>query len=105
MNFGRRPFTDLVRRQLDLFAQGEAALLAEAREAETAWQRTGRNEAEEAYGDWQLVADTIAEQLLDLRETYAATLDETVAATYRDVFGRQARKRFPRFVALLDDES
>jgi hypothetical protein len=104
VNFGRRPFADLVRRQLDLFVADEAGLFAEAREAETAWQRAGRDDAEEAYGDWQLVADAIAEQLLDLRETYASTLDETVAGTYRDAFGRQARKGFPRFVALLDDE-
>ena len=105
MSFGRRPFTDLVRRQLDLFAQDEAALLAEAHKAETAWKRAGRDEAEEAYGDWQLVADAIAERLLDLRETYAATLDDAVAERYRGAFDRQARKRFPRLVALLDDES
>ncbi len=79
-------------------------MLEEARSAEVAWQRAGRSGAEEAYGDWQLVADAIAERLLDLRETYAGTLDETAAGTYRSVFDRRARKRFRRFVALLDDE-
>jgi hypothetical protein len=100
----RRPFADLVRRQLDLFAQDEAVLLEEARAAEIAWQRSDRESAEEAYGDWQLVADSVAERLLDLRETYADTLDETTGGTYRNAFDRQAGKRFPRFVALLDDE-
>lgn len=102
MRLGRRPFADLVRRQLDLLAQDQAALLAEAREAETAWQRAGRDDAEEAYGDWQLVADAIAERLLDLRETYAATLEEDAADAYRRAFGRAAAKRFPRFTTLLE---
>ena len=104
MSLWRRPFADLVRRQLDLFADDEVALLEEARAAEVAWQKAGRDDAEEAYGDWQLVADAIAERLLDLRETYADTLDEATAGTFRGAFDRQARKRFPRFVDLLDDE-
>lgn len=101
MSLWRRPFADLVRRQLDLFAQDEAALLEEARTAEIAWQRSSRESAEEAYGDWQLVADSIAERLLDLRETFAATLDSGGADAYRHSFGKTAAKRFPRFVELL----
>jgi hypothetical protein len=99
----RGPFGDLVRRQLDLFARDEVALLDEAREAEAAWRRAGRETAEEAYGDWQLVADAIAERLLDLRETYAATLEEHAATTYRAELDRVARKRFPRFAGLLEE--
>ena len=102
MRFGRRPFADLVRRQLDLFAHDDVSLFEEARAAEVAWQRAGRDTAEEAYGDWQLVADTIAERLLDIRETYAATLDDSTADTYRRSFGTAALKRFPRFAGLLD---
>ena len=102
MRLGRRPFADLVRRQLDLFVVDEAALLEEARAAEVAWQRAGREGAEEAYGDWQLVADAIAERLLDLRETYAATLDCDATDAYRRWFEKAASKRFPRFARLLD---
>ena len=102
MRLGRRPFADLVSRQLDLFVADEVALLEKAGAAEVAWQRAGRDEAEEAYGDWQLVADAIAERLLDLRETYAGTLDEATGGTYRDTFDRAARRRFPRFAELLD---
>lgn len=101
----RRRFVDLARRQLELFARDEAALVEEARAAEISWQQADRDEAEEAYGDWQLIADAIAERLLDLQETYAATLDGTTAPVYRNAFGREARRRFPRFAALLDDES
>ena len=101
MSLWRRPFADLVRRQLDFFARDEAALLEEARVAEVVWQRAGRDEAEEAYGDWQLVADAIGERLLDVRETYAATVDRDSDA-YRQAFGKAAAKRFPRFTTLLE---
>ena len=49
MIFGRRRFDDLVRRQLDAFAEDEAELLEEAREAERAYDAAEREDAEEAY--------------------------------------------------------
>ena len=83
MRFGRRGrFHDLVERQLDLFAADDAELLAEVAEAEGAWNAAGADEAEEAYGDYQLVVDAIADRLLDIRESYAGTLDEAAAAEY-----------------------
>ena len=96
-------FDDLVRRQLDLFAEDEAELLAEAQEADEAQTRADRDEAEELYGDYQLVVDAIGEGLLDLRETYAATLEDEAADEYRAAFNRAAYKRFPRFAGLLAD--
>jgi hypothetical protein len=97
-------FDELVRRQLDLFAEDEAGLLEEARKADDAQTRAERDEAEELYGDYQLVVDAIGERLLDLRETYAATLEAAGAADeYRDAFNRAALKRFPRFTGLLPD--
>jgi len=102
--FGRRGrFRDVVERQLALFAEDEADLLQEADAAEAAWNAVGRDEAEEAYGDYQLVVDTIADRLLDIRETYAHTLDDAAAAGYRDAFRRAARRRFGRYTSLLDD--
>src|SRR5262245_32474115 len=103
--FGRRGrFDELVRTQLDLFAEDEAGLFAEAREAEEAWTRLGREDAEELYGDYQLVVDAIAEELLDVRETYAATLDENAADDYRAAFTRMAMKRYRPFASLLVDD-
>ena len=63
-------------RQLDLFAADEAELLSEAAEAESAWNATSADGAEEAYGDYQLVVDAIADRLLDIREAYARSLAE-----------------------------
>ena len=103
MIFRRSRFDELVSTQLDLFADDEGELLAEAEEADEAQTRAGRDEAEELYGDYQLVVDEIAERLLEVRETYAGTLAEEVADDYRVAFTREARKRFRRYADLLVD--
>jgi hypothetical protein len=99
----RDPFTELVERQLALFAADEAELLEEALEAEAAWNRAGREAAEEAYGDYQLVVDAIADRLLDLREGYAATLETPQADDYRRAFAAGAGRRFRRYGSLVAD--
>lgn len=96
MSFRRNRFGDLVRRQLDLFAEDEAALLEEAVEAEHAYDAAERDEAEELYGDYQLVLESVAERLGELRDTYATTLDESAAEEYAAAFERAARRRHPR---------
>lgn len=96
-------FRDLVERQLDLFAEDEAELLAEAEAADAAWTIAGRDDAEELYGDYQLLVDAVGEALYDLRETYAATLDERAADEYRVAFARAARKRFGRLATFLSE--
>ena len=103
MRLRRRPFDELVDRQLALFAADESALLEEADEAEAAWVGSGREEAEEAYGDYQLVVAAIADRLLDVRETYAATLAEHNADAYRRAFGSAVRRRFGRYASLVSD--
>jgi hypothetical protein len=100
----RRRFHDLVERQLDLFATDETPLLEEARETDVAWTNAGADDSEELYGDYQLVVDAIGERLHDIRETYAARLDERAADDYRATFNRAAGKRFRRFAGLLEDE-
>jgi hypothetical protein len=99
----RGRFDGLVRRQLDLFATDEAALLGEAEEADAAWTNASAEGSEELYGDYQLMVDEIGERLHDVRETYAATLDEGAADEYRAAFDRAAGKRFRRYSAFPDD--
>jgi hypothetical protein len=101
--FRRGRFGDLVERQLDLFAS-ETDLLEEAKEADAAWTNAGPDESEELYGDYQLVVDAIGERLHDIRETYAATLEDGTADEYRAAFDRAARKRFGRSAAFLERE-
>jgi hypothetical protein len=99
----RGPFDELVERQLSLFAEDDAEILQEAEEAEAAWNAAGRETAEEAYGDYQLVVDAIADRLLDLREAYAATLDAATSETYRAAFATGASRRFRRYASLVAD--
>ena len=101
MSFRRDRFGDLIRRQLDLFAEDEAELLREAEEAERAYDAAEREDAEEAYGDYQLVLESIADELEELRDTYASTLDADAAGAYAQAFARAARKRFPKLRAEL----
>ncbi len=96
-------FADLVARQLDLFAVDEAELLAEAAEAEAAWNRSDRDDAEEAYGDYQLVVDAIADRLVAIRDGYGGTLDDTAADGYRASFNRAAGRRFRRHPTITAD--
>lgn len=100
---GRSRFGALVARQLELFARDERDLLEEARQADAAWTNASQDDSEERYGDYQLVVDTVAERLYDVREAYAAGLDEGVATRYRADFDRAVRKRFPRFASFLED--
>ena len=99
----RDPLDDLVARQLALFAEDEADLLREADEAEAAWNEAGRDTAEEAYGDYQLVVDAIADRLLDVREAYATTLDDERGDAYRRAFAAGAARRFRRYASLVAD--
>jgi hypothetical protein len=101
----RRPgrFRELVERQLDLFADDDADLLNEAVEAEAAYRAAPAGEAEEAYGDYQLVVDAIADRLLDIRESYTRTLDDEAAQEYAAEFTREATKRYRRYATLLAD--
>ena len=101
MIFRRGRFGDLVRRQLDLFEEDQAELLREAEQAERVYDDAERDDAEEAYGDYQLVLEAIADGLAEVRDTYAATLHEDAADEYEKAFARSARRRFPNLPAGL----
>jgi hypothetical protein len=101
---GRGRFHDVVRRQLDIFGEDEAELLAEAGEADAAWTGAPREESEELFGDYQLVVDAIGEHLYDVREAYAATLPEDAADAYRAAFNAAALKRFRRLASFLEED-
>ena len=101
----RSRFRDVIRVQLDLFADHDAVMLAEADEADAAWTHADSEETEELYGDYQLVVDALGERLYDTREAYAKSLDDLGADEYRKAFNRAVRKRYRRFAAFLEEES
>jgi hypothetical protein len=100
----RGRFHELVERQLDLFEQDEADLFGEAEQADAAWTNADVDEAEELYGDYQLVVDAIGEHLYDLRESYARSLDAGTADEYRIAFNRSVERRFGRYATFVDGD-
>lgn len=103
MIFRRHRFGDLVRRQLDLFEEDDVELLREAETAARAYHEAEREDAEEAYGDYQLVVDAIADSLLEIRDAYAATLSEDKADAYLRAFSAGVKRRFGRYASLVSD--
>ena len=99
--FGRRRFTELVGRQLDLFEREHEGLIRNVTAAEEAYDRAPRDEAEERYGDFLDLVETCTELLAELRDNYAASLDEDAAAQYEVAFNKAAARRFPQFAVEL----
>jgi hypothetical protein len=98
----RRPFVDLVKRQLDLFEAEKAGLVGDVEAALDAYNRASRDEAEERYGDFLDLVETGTDELIELRENYASPLDEDAAEEYRAVFNDAVRDRLPRFGLEVD---
>jgi hypothetical protein len=103
MRFRRRPFEDLIQRQLDLFEREHADLIAECDRAEEAYNAADRDEAEERYGDYVDLVETGTETLADLRDAFKWTLDEDKAETYEEAFNRAVARRLPRFGLEIAD--
>ncbi len=99
----RRRFGDLISRQLDLFVQEHAELIRECDEAEAAYDRAERDEAEELYGDYQDLVETGTEILADLRDNFALTLREAESETYEAEFNRAVLRRLPRFALAIEN--
>jgi hypothetical protein len=99
----RGRFGDVISRQLDLFEREEAGLMRECEEAEAAYDRADREEAEERYGDYQDLVETGTELLADLRDNFASTLDGAEAERYEAEFNRAVAKRLPRFALEIEN--
>ena len=93
----RRRFGDVVSRQLDIFAEEYGGLILECEEAEEAYDKAPRDEAEERYGDFLDLVETGTDELVELRENYASSLDPDTAEGYRAVFNEHVRRSLPRF--------
>jgi hypothetical protein len=99
----RNRFADVIDRQLDLFEREHAGLIREVEDAEKAYDRANRDEAEERYGDYLDLVETATEALAELRDNYAASLDDQAAEEYEDAFNRAVLRRLPRFALEIED--
>jgi hypothetical protein len=99
----RRRFSDVIRRQLDLFVHDHRGLIEDCVAAERAYDQADRDEAEERYGDYVDLVETGTELLADLRDNFATTLDEDAAEEYEQAFNRAVLRRFRRFALEIED--
>jgi len=93
----------VISRQLDLFERDHSELIRESEEAEHAYDRGGRDDAEERYGDYQDVVETATEILADLRDHYASSLGEQAAEQYEAEFNDAVRRDLPRFSLEIEN--
>ena len=61
-------------------------------------RRAGREDAEEAFGDYQLALEALKDRLVEVRDAYAATLEDPAA--YERAFERAAARRWPDVEAV-----
>ena len=98
----RGRFVDLIERQLDLFQSEHAGLIRDTEAALQAYNGAPREEAEVRYGDFLDLVETGTDELIEMRDAYAATLEPDSAEEYRELFNLLVRKELPRFGLELD---
>jgi hypothetical protein len=98
----RGRFVDLVERQIALFEAENQGLIRDTEAALNAYNRAPRHEAEERYGDYLDLVETATDELVELRDNFAARLDEDSYEEYHAVFNKTVRKRLPRFGLELE---
>jgi hypothetical protein len=97
VRLGRARFGDLISRQLDLFAEDDDGLIADADRLKREYDRAPREDAEEAYGDYMDAVETATEALADMRDRFAQTLDDAAGEEYEVEFNNAVRRRWPPF--------
>jgi hypothetical protein len=90
-------FSDVIERQVGFFVEDHADLIAACDEAERAYDRAGREGAEERYGAYLELVEEGVEALAEARDTYASTLEPDAARDYEAAFDAAVRRRLPRF--------
>ena len=99
----RARFADLIQRQLELFEDEQAALIADCEHAERAYDAADREEAEERYSEYLDLVETGTDVLADLRDNFAMTMDEEAAEEYERAFNRAVAGRLPRFALEIEN--
>ncbi|HEY7706369.1 MAG TPA: hypothetical protein VH968_04300 [Gaiellaceae bacterium] len=96
-------FEELIARQLALFEEQDAEFLRRVDDAERAYDEADREDAEEIYGRYQELVEHGTEALAEMRDAYAATLDEDDAEEYVAEFNQAVIDRLPRFGLEIED--
>ena len=96
-------FEDVIRRQLDLFEDEHADLIADCDAAERAYDDAAREEAEERYGDYLDLVETGTQEIAALRDNFGATMTASAAVEYEAEFNEAVLMRLPRFALEIED--
>ena len=94
-------FADLIQRQLALFRTDFGDLIDACAAAERAYDQAGREEAEERYAEYLELVEEGTDALVEIRDTYASTLEEDAAEEYVLRFDHEVGRRLPRFALGL----
>jgi hypothetical protein len=97
----RARFKNVIDAQLDLFEREHRDVLDEAQDRLAQYNRAGRDEAEELYGDYVDAVETGTEILADLRDNYARTVEEP--ERYCAEFNRAVARRLPPFASEIEN--
>ena len=101
MRFRRRPFDDVIRRQLDLFSSEDLDALDGVADALARYNAAGADDAEELYGDYQLAIEAATDRLAERRDAFASTLDAPEG--YTAEFNRAVVRRWPELALTIDE--
>ncbi len=99
----RGRFSEVIARQLDLFEEQDAEFLRRVDEAERAYDEADREDAEEVYGRYQELVEHGTEELGEMRDAYARTLEDDDAEEYAAEFNQAVIDRLPRFGLEIED--
>lgn len=100
--FRRKRFGELIKMQLSVFEIDHADRLEALRAALAEYRASDRYDAEERYGDYADEIDWAAEELAEMRDTYAATIDPDLVDQYEQEFSKVVHKRHPAIAVILD---
>lgn len=99
----KRPYRDVVRRQLSLFVDDHAELIRTARMALDEYHRSSDAElAQISYADHDDFSEDVEIALRNMCDAYASRLDSATARRYRREFSRQARRAFRDLIPELN---
>ena len=101
MRLRRSRFAQLIDSQLDLFEREHRDVIEEVAARLEAYNRADRAEAEELYGDYVDAVETGTEILADMRDHYAATVDDP--DDYIRTFNRAVAKRLPEYALEIEN--
>jgi hypothetical protein len=93
--FRRRRFAEAIERQLDLFERDNADLLRRCEEAQREYDAADREDAQERWSEYLDLVEIATDELEEMRDAFAATLEVDVGEEYESTFDRAVRRRFP----------